>query len=198
MIFPPLGHLIGAQKAATTSLAALLAAHPAVRVSEPKETHFLTAEWRRGPDWWRDRFAPGGEVLVDASTTCAMLALPGFPPGEPPWGTEPPARLAGLRPDARLIYMVRDPVDRLWSAYWHGVRSGWEKRPFDRAVAESPMYLAAGDYAAQAEAWLAHFPREALLFVDFRDFRRDPAGVARRCLAFLGIVGEDMDLPDER
>ncbi|MBF0306693.1 MAG: hypothetical protein HQL41_13700, partial [Alphaproteobacteria bacterium] len=85
MIFPPLGHLIGAQKAATTSLAALLAAHPAVRVSEPKETHFLTAEWRRGPEWWRDRFAPGGEVLVDASTTCAMLALPGFPPGEPPW-----------------------------------------------------------------------------------------------------------------
>jgi hypothetical protein len=82
---------------------------------------------------------------------------------------------------------MRDPVARAHSSYWHAVRGGWEKRPFDRAVREDSFYLRTGAYASQLRLYLDRFPRESLLVLFFEEFREDPIVMARGCFRFLGI-----------
>ena len=198
MRFPPEAFIIGAQKAGTTSLAELLARHPDVRLAEPKEPQFFTRNWDNGQSWYRGCFqdAPEGSLLLDASTTYTMASL-SADARDPPWRQQAPSRLKQVSPQARFIYIVRDPAERTWSGYWHTVRTGHEARPFRRAVDENPGYLATSDYAAQIVLWLDQFPRERFLFLHMDDLAR-PAETARRCFAFFGLDAEAVRISGER
>ncbi|MBY0430355.1 MAG: sulfotransferase domain-containing protein [Rhodospirillales bacterium] len=188
MRFLPEVFVIGAQKAGTTSLAYFLDQHPQVALSNPKEPHFLTSNWQRGLKWYEDCYRGAGDrVLVDASTTYAMAPIWQGPYDNPPWGQEVPARLAALQPNARLIYMLRNPVDRVWSSYWHSVRTGIEHQTFGRAIQTNRLYVAVSCYYAQIELWLRHVPLDRIHFIDFRRFAKDPQGVTAECIRFLDL-----------
>jgi hypothetical protein len=184
--FPPLAYLIGAQKAGTTTLAALLGQHPELALSDPKEPDFFTGNWERGWDWYAARFAhaPLKRVLLDASTSYSMAPLTERVPSQL---DKVPERIAACRPDARFIYVVRDPVERAWSAYWHAVRVGAEHQIFEQAVGPDSVYLRASRYSFQITRYHRLFPTNAFLYIDFRDLRHDLCGVLGRCLAFLGL-----------
>ena len=188
MTFPPQAFIIGAQKAATTSLAHLLGQHPAITLSRPKEPHYFSHHWGRGLPWYRQCF-PGDGLLIDASTTYAMAPIHGGPltPADPPWGEAVPERIARLRPDARFLYVLRSPAERTYSAYWHTVRYGDERRPFRQAIQDNPNYLATSTYSRQIAIYLRHFPLDRFLFLDFATVTRAPADAVRRSLTFLGI-----------
>lgn len=191
--FPPQAYLIGAQKAGTTSLAYLLQQHPGVALSNPKETHFFSVQFDRGLDWYRSRFEfDEGQMLLDASTSYAMANLdPALPQGI---RVNVAKRIHDLRPDAKLIYILRDPVDRAVSAYWHNVRYASERRSIRQAVSEEPVYVWAGQYHRQLLRYLDYFDRGAVLVLDFRDFQRDPVAVARSAIEFLGLPGTELSL----
>jgi hypothetical protein len=214
---PPLPSffLLGAPKCGTSSLHHYLGQHPDVLLSEPKEPRFLEAEYPRGPAWYLERYFAGWEgqpVLGDASPRNLYV----------PWV---PERLASLVPDARLAVVVRNPVDRAYSAWWMERTYGSEPLgfadavddnlariaagdPFDKSDAEERWrgfladydarvlryrtYVDAGYYADQLERYLARFPREQLLVVQFEDLERDPAAVTRSLWAFMGV---DPDAP---
>jgi hypothetical protein len=84
--------------------------------------------------------------------------------------------------------MLRDPVARAYSHYWHSVSTGRATLPFARQVTERPGNLVRrGEYAPQLRRWLKHFDRDRLLAVFFEDFVRDPQNTVDRCMRFLGI-----------
>ena len=197
MHFPPAAYLIGAQKAGTTTLATLLDRHPQIAVSRPKEPDFFTGNWERGWEWYAARFAPppGSRVLLDASTSYSMAPI--VPDGLPSRLDRVPERIASSRGDARFIYILRDPIERAWSAYWHAVRAGWERDGFERAVQPNSLYIRGSRYSAQLLRYLSFFPPERFLCIDFRELRADALAVVDRCVTFLGLEPEPIPYTSE-
>ena len=186
--FPPRLFLIGAQKAGTTSLAYLLDQHPDIAVSSPKEPGFFSQHYEKGLDWYRRCFPETlPRLLVDASTgyTMAPLGDAGSGGGDP--GLVP-GRIRMHSPDARFIYVLRDPVDRTVSAYQHDRRAGrLANSTLREAVLSTPFYTDVSRYHRQIEPYAAAFPMERFLFIGFDDLTRNPDEVARRCIEFAGL-----------
>ena len=180
--FPPEGFIIGAQKAGTTTLAAMLDQHPEIAVARPKEPDFFHSNWNRGIDWYRSCFPEPRDILVDASPSYTMAA--------PDLGdTEAvPERIHALQPRARFIYLVRDPAERCHSAYWHEVRVGRERRSLRDAVRQRAYYTHASYYHRQLGGFLRFFPLEKFLFVPFERLIGEPIAVAAECARFLGAT----------
>lgn len=193
MPFPPDLFLIGAQKAGTTYLANLLGQHPDVCLADPKEPDYFTRYWESGEDWYRQRFAqPQARCLLDASTSYSATPVEPPAPGAPPSRLDKvPERIAGLSPDARFIYLMRDPVKRAYSSYWHAVRGGHEQRPFAEVIRNDEFYLRMGCYHHQLQHYLAHFDRDRFQLLLFEDFIKAPEATANICLAFAGLTPLD-------
>jgi len=186
--FPPKLYLIGAQKCATTFFADLLAQHPSIELSTTKEPDFFTVHRDKGLDWYRERFsARDGRVLLDASPS--YTAAPTDPAerhhDNPRFGV--PQRIKAVAPDARFIYLVRDPVARSYSAYWHHVRIGEETRPYLQAIREKSWYLDLSRYHFQLMEYLAVFPEEAMLVLDAKQVTRDPDTAVAAVCAHAGL-----------
>lgn len=193
---PPLPDFVigGAQKAGTTALHEILRLHPELHLpAQPQEIHYFDIDehYRRGPDWYRRHFRGAGPAHVAVGQTCPSYL---FDP-------RVPERMARALPDVRLVFLLRNPVDRAYSHYWHSVKYGFEHLPFEEALARETdrltgdprtfynlSYAARGRYADQLERFLAHYPRERILLLLTEDLNRDPARVLDRCFAFLGVA----------
>jgi len=191
--FPPCAYLIGAQKAGTTYLAGLLNQSPTVELATPKEPHYFTQHQEKELGWYRQCFGESsGKVFVDASTSYsaapvhAGLGYAADSTNSPLAGV--PERIHAVRPDARFIYIIRDPVERTWSSYWHDVRAGEQRLPFEEAIERHPYYTNMSDYLAQIQLYLRFFPIERFLFLRFEDMRNNPEAVVIRCLRFIGAL----------
>ena len=100
---------------------------------------------------------------------------------------EVPERIRQLRPDAKLIYILRDPVERTISAYWHNVRFASERRSLRNAVMQNPAYVWTGRYYQQLQRYLKHFDKADILIIDFRDLVHRPEDLAKKTVRFLGL-----------
>lgn len=197
MSFPPEIYLIGAQKAGTTTLAHLLDQHPNVCVSNPGEIHYLTHERDRGIDWYRSRFPDdGAEVLIDYSTSYAMAPLSEARRADP--ATDPfqgvPGRVRDLNPDARFMYVLREPVARAYSHHWHRVRTGREDRSFRRAIEPPSGPLEVSNYHGQLSEWLEHFDLDRFHLILFDDLVEEPEKTTRQALSWIGVDESDVRL----
>jgi hypothetical protein len=176
--------VIGAAKAGTTSLARWLDDHPHAAVAPAKEVNFFSYDglWSRGIDWYADQFdGLDAHVLCDAS--------PSYLPAR-----EAPARLAGTVPQARLVALLRDPVERAYAHYWWLRNWGAEDREFlDVVRAEVTGELTPlgcvdpSRYVDHLERYAAHFPREQLLVLAFDELSSDPAGMFGQVCDFAGL-----------
>jgi hypothetical protein len=176
--------VIGAKKAATTSLYHYLASHPDIWMSREKELDFFVAErnWRRGLGWYRRQFNAAAAVRGEASPYyTALPAHPGVP-----------ERMARVLPDVRLVYLVRDPIERLLSHHHMAVANGREHRPLADAVAnlQESEYVAQGRYWMQLGPYLRHFASERVLVVDQHALGGNRAAELRRIFGFLGVDPE--------
>jgi hypothetical protein len=180
--------VIGAMKCATTSLHYYLGLHPDIKMAAEKELHFFVAErnWPRGLAWYERQFAGREAVHGESSTTYARF----------PHYSGVAARMHALLPAAKLIYVVRDPVDRAVSQYVHEYAAGREDRPLAEALtAPSPnAYLDLSRYGLQIAQYLPYYPRERVLVLTAEDLGARRAEVLRRTFAFLG-VGDTFDDP---
>ena len=178
---------IGAAKCGTTALHSYLARHPETSMSRPKELNFFVAEknWHRGLDWYRGHFDPEAGVRGESSHLYA-----GHPvyPGAP-------ERMARVIPDAKLILLVRDPIDRVRAHWAHNHALRYERRPLARAVLEDPNYVARSSYHLQLTKFLEHYPLERILVLEQRKLAADPAATLARVAAFLDLDPDGW--PDE-
>ena len=182
--------VIGAMKSGTSSLAYHLRRHPDVFMSPEKELKFFNDRYDRGLDWYRSQFREGtGAPVIGEATPSYMY--------------DPIAidRMARIVPEARLIAILRDPVDRAYAHYWHAVTRKREPLSFAAAIAAEPdrlatlpqaqrrslAYLDRGRYCEQLQRVCARFPREQLHVAVFEDLRDGPTEVLRRAAEFLGV-----------
>lgn len=185
--------LIGAQRTGTTNLAHLLGLHPDINVSKPKEPLFFTRHWERGLEWYAQHFEPGTTVRLDASTWYSVAPTPSFPEvrGEkdrPLIGV--PSRIHSVCPDAKIIYIVRNPVVRTNSLFWLLRREHPDYRALgslSEAMKSDPFLLRGSDYIGQIELYLEYFGRERVLVLVFERVIRDLRAALRICFEFLGV-----------
>lgn len=188
--------LLGAPKAATTSLAAALALHPAISIPTMKEPDFFSwdDEYRKGLPYllrthYRDLETP---VRLDASVT--YLA------------SENAAARIAEDLDAshhRFLVVLRDPVDRTYSNYWECRSAGFERASFEEAISADAVrantywagrypqsHLAASRYGTHLQRWFDVFPPEAFLILRFEEVKSDTARTLRRIYEFAGVDPE--------
>lgn len=204
--------IIGAQRGGTTSLYNYLAEHPGIGAASIKEVHFFDSRhFAQGEAWYRAHFPTTiRKYVVERARRRSFLT------GEasPYYLFHPhaPARVAAMLPGVKLIVMLRNPVDRAYSHYYHEIAGRHEPLPsFEEAIDGEEQrlagelekmqadehyhsfnhrhfsYLARGIYAGQLQNWLRYFPREQLLLLRSEDFYADPRAVFKRTLAFLDL-----------
>lgn len=200
--------ILGAQKAGTTALYAYLRSHPDVTGPLWKEVSYFDRHWTRGESWYRGNF-PLRARTRDAAVGEASPSYLFHPLA--------PERVRALVPGARLIALLRNPVDRAFSHYQHEVALGREPLSFDEALEREDermrgelermladpsyfshawwnhTYRARGYYAEQLARWLAVFPREQLLVVLTDELRDAPDETYRRVLEFVGVEPRSLD-----
>lgn len=187
--------VIGAMKCATTALHAYVDAHPDVAMAWPKELNFFVGDeaphddwhrgnWHRGVDWYTQHFDPRAPVRGEASPA---YTSPSFP--------QAAERMAALVPDARLVYLVRDPVDRAVSQYRHHVAEGTERRPLANAVLDpASQYLSRSRYHERLAPFLDRFPPERIALVLQEDLLARRRETLARLYRFAGV--DDTYWPD--
>ncbi len=173
---------IGAQKAGTTWIHAQLSRHPGVWLPTEKELHYWDRLKDQGLDWYATFFqpAPAGSRAGEITPSYAILPDPVI------------AEIRAAIPDAKLIYSVRNPVERAWSSALMALA----RAEMTLADASDQWFIdhfmshgsrARGDYEACLRAWLAHYPREAVEIVRFDDIAREPRAVLARLAGHLGL-----------
>jgi hypothetical protein len=204
--------ILGAQKAGTTALFALLSRHSMVLTSCIKEVHYFDLHYDKGLDWYRAHFP----LVREAEEVASGNTLPAVLEASPYYLFHPavPTRIAQLIPSTRFIVLLRDPVARAWSHYWHERTRGYEWLSADvafrseaqrlggeeeRLLAEPRYrshahrhfsYLARSRYANQLERWFGLFPCPQFLVLRSEDLFASPATTLSLTLRFL-------ELPDE-
>lgn len=193
--------IIGAQKAGTSALHELLAQHPCV-MHRPSEVHFFDAHYELGTRWYRAQFPrkrKKGMIVGDKTPYYLYHPLV-------------PKRAHALLPYAKLIVLLRNPVDRAYSQYWMNRRKNQEDLSFSEAVnAEAERlngveekilstgisepfsshrfhsYLARGRYLEQIERWLSYYSPKQMKILFYENLRDDPKSVMKEILPFLGL-----------
>jgi hypothetical protein len=163
--------IIGAMKSGTTSLHEYLDTHPQITMSQEKEPGYFVEELglHKGEEWYLSRWAElDRQHRYRGESSTHYTKLPVF--------QGVPERLFRFNPQARLIYIMRNPFDRVVSHYWHALRDayhGGELRPLLKAVTDDPGYLAFSDYAMQLEPYFERFGRVAILTLTFEALIED-------------------------
>ena len=191
--------IIGAQKAGTTSLFHYLGQHPQVVRPFRKEVHFFDHNFEQGPRWYRAHFPfrrrlRNGRITFEASPLYLFHPLVA-------------ERLALTAPKAKLIAILRDPVERAISHYFMERRKGRDPLPLREALAaeeerlSAPMasgnyafpgfahfsYKSRGRYAEQLERYRRLFPADQLLVLDSDELFDRPGETLRRVFDYAGI-----------
>ena len=179
--------VIGAAKCGTTSLHEYLALHPDIAMSAKKELNFFTRDdWRAQVDWYAAQFA---DAPIRGESSPGYTLAPYLP--------STADRIHDLVPDAKLVYLVRDPVDRAVANYIELVMHRLETRPIDAALTDfdaANPHLCGSRYGSQVERYLQHFDPTQLLVLDHGDLLRQRQATLRRVFEFLGI-DPDFDSP---
>lgn len=197
---------LGVQKGGTTTLQRVLELHPGVFLPASKELHYFSLHFAAGEAWYRDQFAEAGFGQRCGEITPYYLFHP-----------EAPMRVRALLPQARLIVLLRDPVERALSQYFHSRRLGLEPLPLEDAVAaeadrlqgaleqlrapdgrhrshQEHSYLSRSRYEEQLPRWQVLFGAEQLLVLRSEDLFEQPQGVWDRVLRFLEL--DPVPLPE--
>ncbi len=182
--------LIGGTKCGTTSLYGYLDRHSKVFMA-PKELRYFTEEHRlgKGEAWYRAQFRNAGDALAVGEASNAYTRDPVY--------RGVPSRIHALLPEARLLYVIRDPWRRIESHYRHRLVTGMEWRPADRALNEDLSYLAASRYGHQLALYLEHYPKEQIRVVRSEDLFSDPASTLQGICRFIGVPYEPLPLVPE-
>jgi hypothetical protein len=172
--------IIGAQKCGTSGLHYYLGLHPEVSMSTPKELNFFIAErnWPRGLEWYSRHFDPTARCRGEASPNYTAF----------PQHMGVPERMAEVVPDAKLIYMVRDPVERIAAHYVHNYAKRREKGTLRETLLHpNTSYVARSKYFTQLQRFLEHYDRDRILVIENTDLRENRMATLRKVFEFVGV-----------
>jgi hypothetical protein len=194
--------ILGAQRGGTTSLYNWIIGHPSVVPATGKEVHYFDRNYAKGEYWYRAHFPFKRAGRITGEATPYLLFHP-----------LAPARVASDLPSStRFVVVLRDPVERAVSHYWHERRMKAETEPLDVALALEEKrlsgeeervaagersfahfhysYAARGRYAEQLERWYGHVDRRRILVVESeRMFADEVSAEMGRWLGLPAVAG---------
>ena len=181
--------IVGAMKAATSSLASDLARHPSIQMA-PRELHYFNSDgnYQKGLDYYGGFFDNVPSEMIAGEKT-------------PSYSNHPLAagRMAETLPQVKLIWIFREPVSRAYSHYNFFVGRGKEWRTFSQAVNRElrnpeinliQRYLERGIYVRQVERYLQHFSKSQMLFLLFEDYIHHKQQVLNQTFNFLQVSAD--------
>lgn len=203
--------LIGAQKCGTTSLFHYLLRHPNIGKPLKKEIGFFSVRFYRGINWYKSFFP----------TPLSELYQEHFITGEASTGyichPHAPNRIARTIPQVKLIALLRNPVDRAYSHYYHTKRLGREDLAFEEAIAKENervgwieekiredeyyyhdnyhlyTYLSRGIYINQLKNWLGAFTKKQILVLRSEDLFSNPSAIVNQVFDFLELPNWEIE-----
>src|SRR6185369_6769916 len=191
--------IIGAAKAGTTALFRSISRHPRVFGSPVKEPAFFAYAGSPPPAPWGRRRISDEAAYLRLFADCPPGALAGEASTEYLSSERAPSTAFRYVPQARLIAILRHPVERAYSQYLHVKQNGREpEASFEAAWAAEEQrieqgwrpgthYRTRGFYARALARWLEVFPREQLLILFYEDWLARPADTLGRVWAHLGL-----------
>jgi hypothetical protein len=202
--------ILGVQKGGTTSLYNYLIEHPNIIRARRKEAHFFDQHFEKGISWYRGNFPTFmSKYYIEKIRKQVFITGEGSP--EYLFYPHIAKKVGNLLPKAKLIVLLRNPVDRAYSQYRHNIRWGHETLSFEDALAleeertkegkeraakeenyhnfsyQRAAYIARGIYVDQVHRWLSIFPREQLLVLRSEDFFKEPGEMYKKTLSFLNV-----------
>jgi sulfotransferase family protein len=185
--------IAGAQKCGTSSLALACRQHPQISMSERKELHFFDRNFDRGLEWYEGQFERLPQHRAVGEATPAYL-----------YEREARERMLATLPEAKVIVVLRDPVERAYSHFWHTTRRGDEDKSFEEALELEPeriassvledrarySYVARGHYVDQLLAVVTEHDRSLLHVMLLDDVKADQAAALETLFRFLDVDPE--------
>lgn len=190
--------IVGAAKAGTTSLYAYLSQHPQVYMSPIKEPHFFSrvrsSKAQRhiihsvlDPLQYEGLFTDARDCKIIGEASPSYLC-----------DENAARRIKSCVPDARIIILLRDPIERVYSHYLMDVRNGIQQKNFYEALIDdysskkkgwgvSHMYVELGLYAGQIEKYMDIFAKSQVSILMFEDLKNQPRQLLNKSAVFLGI-----------
>lgn len=175
--------IVGAMKCGTTSFFQYLGSHPDVLPSRTKQLNFFSDDvrWSRGVEWYRAQWpaTEGDPWLLEASPSYTY----------PETARTAADRIAAMKGEVRAIYLIRDPIERIESHYFHGYHRGEfdETSTIGEALRRHPRLLEVTRYGRWIEAYRRRLGGDRLLVLHTRDLDRDPAATLARACRFLEV-----------
>ncbi len=205
--------IIGTMRGGTTSLYSYLTTHPHIGSAYMKEVHFFDVYYSKGIGWYRSQF-PSSIQKYYAEYVQKQQFITGEASPYYLFHPHAPKRIAKFLPHVKMVVLLRNPIDRAYSHYYHEVAGCHEKLPtFEEAIdceqerigketeelARNEYYvsykhrhfsyLSRGIYVEQLKIWMDLFPRTQFLILKSEDFYADPAAGLRQVLEFISVPG---------
>ena len=174
--------IVGAMKCATSTLHEQLALQPGIFMTEPKEPYFFSNDevYARGTDWYLSLFKDASENDLCGESSTHYTKLPTYP--------ETVARMSAVLASPRLVYMVRDPIERAVSHFIHEWTEGRMTDSPEEAFERVPELVEYGLYARQLAPFIDRYGRDAICLTSLERLTADPQGELARICGHIGLA----------
>jgi len=166
--------------------------HPEICMSRKKEVHYFDLNYHRGAKWYEKHFEECKNGKVKAIGEASPLYM---------YLEEVPKRIYELLPDVKLIFILRNPINRAYSHYFHEVRLGYEDLSFEKAIEIEEERLLLGDifskqhysykdrgkYIIRIKSFRKYFSNDQMLVLITEDLGQNPEKVMKKIFEFLGV-----------
>ncbi|MBT3042072.1 MAG: sulfotransferase domain-containing protein [Candidatus Thiodiazotropha sp. (ex Codakia orbicularis)] len=190
--------IVGAAKSGTSTLYSIIAEHPEVFMSQEKEPSYFVANEDLACLWpdmannpvsydehkYLELFedAGGARVVGESSTTYSML----------PFSAGVAQRIYDFNPESKILFVLRNPVKRAISHYWHRVKRGREDESMQNAITLDSIYMTVSDYATQIEDYYKHFNNNNVNVITLESFSMKPDETIKNIFRWLEIDAESV------
>ncbi|MDZ7831112.1 MAG: sulfotransferase [Desulfobacterales bacterium] len=173
--------IFGIAKCGTSAIHDYLDLHPQITMSKIKELSFFNSNraWKRGINWYESNWPIRNDILGESSPSYTEDA---------DW-QEVPERIAHTLTDVKLIYMVRDPIDRIRSHYANAYRKHLENRTFQEAIFSDPknLFIDLSKYYKKILPFWNLFGQQSIYIVDLWDLKTNPRETMQGVFRFLNV-----------
>ncbi len=180
--------IIGASKSGTTTLYDYLCKHPEIYMTTPKSLAFFSRDdnYVKGIEWYASHFEQATLQQICGEASPCQTHWPQYPQSS--------ERIAKHLPNIKLLYIMRNPVDRAYSQYVQNIKSDQRNKrclkieeTFEESVKYNKYIIETGNYLKQIELYLRFFPEESFLFLLMEDLIKDPKTTLDKIYEFIGV-----------
>ena len=185
---------IGAQKSGTTTLYRILDLEERIYLSKPKEIHYFSLHYENGAEWYEKHFKNRGDNQIAGEITPYYL-----------YHRDSAKRIHNYNPEIKIIILLRNPIERTISHYYHAVKRGYEKLGITDALKAEKVrlregssynhqkhsYLSRSLYMVQLERYEALFKKSNILIIKSEDLFNKKDETKMKIFKFLGITDRE-------